>query len=179
MNYDLNYIDMQASELLDRFSLRKYPVDVNLLAKMLNIKIAVGDMDGAVSGFLRKDGNITVIGVNSRHSIKRQRFTVGHEIGHCILHLDEKSPIFVDKSSTSAFFARDRESAWGIHSKEIEANSFAASLLMPEDLIRECLAKYLPRFSSIEDIAWRMAKDFNVSEQAMTLRLVKLGIFEH
>jgi Zn-dependent peptidase ImmA (M78 family) len=179
MNYDSSYIEMRASEILDKFSMRRYPVDVELLAKRLGIKVVAGDMDGAVSGFLKKDGDITVIGVNSGHSIKRQRFTIGHEIGHCILHLDEASPMFVDKSSTSAFFARDRESAWGVHSKEIEANSFAASLLMPEDLIRDCLIKYSIRFSSIEDIAWRMAKDFNVSEQAMTLRLIKLGIFEH
>lgn len=179
MKQDSKNIESCARDLLERFSLLEYPVDVHTLASRLNIKVVTGDMDGAVSGFLRKQGEITVIGVNSGHSIKRQRFTIGHEIGHYVLHLDDESPMFVDKLSTSAFFARDEESARGIHSREIDANSFAASLLMPEELVKKCLSTYLPRFSSIEDIAWRMAKNFNVSEQAMTLRLVKLGIFQH
>lgn len=178
MNRNSSLIEDKAKELIDNLGIKNYPIDVEDIARKLNIRVAVGDMDGSVSGFLRREGEITVIGVNSKHSKKRQRFTIGHELGHFNLHLSGSSSMFIDKSISSAFFARDSDSSLGVYQKEIEANSFAAALLMPEKLVRECLDRYSKRYSSIEDIAWKMAKDFDVSEQAMTLRLVRLGIFE-
>lgn len=174
---DISLAEKRAEELLERFGIDSYPVDVVAIAELLGIKVVANDMDGAVSGFLRSKNGITVIGVNEKNHIKRQRFTIAHEIGHFALHLDESSSTFIDKSSTSAVFNRDNESSKGIHDIEIQANAFAAALIMPEKLVRDSLKKYLIRYSSIEDIAWKMAKDFNVSEQAMTLRLVKLSIF--
>lgn len=166
-----------ANKLLSELSISEYPIDVEYIAQCKNIQIVSSKIDDEVSGFLHRNLEYILIGVNSDHNYKRQRFTIGHELGHFSLHLDNPEETFIDKIPSSAFFARGRESSRGIDQKEIEANAFAAALLMPENLIRKCLEKYSVKYSSIEDIAWRMAKDFDVSEQAMTLRLIKLKIF--
>jgi Zn-dependent peptidase ImmA (M78 family) len=58
--------------------------------------------------------------------------------------------------------------------KEIEANQFAASLLMPTKLL-EARIKAL-RTSSLRDShVTYLASEFEVSEQAMTIRLSTLG----
>jgi Zn-dependent peptidase ImmA (M78 family) len=170
-------IESAAGRMINRYGSRTYPIDVEKIARNLGIRVLISDMDSAVSGFLRRENGIILIGANSSHSEKRRRFTIGHELGHFDMHLNDGNEIYIDKSSTSAYFARDSESKWGVYEKEIQANAFSAALLMPEDLMRKCLEKYTPRFSSIEDIAWKMAKDFNVSEQAMTIRLINLNIF--
>lgn len=170
-------VEKAADNLLAELGMNDYPIDVESIAWHKNIQIVSSKIEDGVSGFLHRSKEYTLIGVNSDHSIKRRRFTIGHELGHFTLHLDNSEETFIDKVPSSAFF-RDKESAWGIDQKEVEANAFAAALLMPERLIRECLKKYLIRYNSIEDIAWRMAKDFEVSEQAMTIRLIKLKIFD-
>lgn len=171
-------IESKAEKLLKSFDCWYYPIDVERLAEELKIKIIYDSMDGEVSGFLFHENGNSIVGINSEHSCRRQRFTIAHEIGHFNLHLQSNNETFIDKNSSSAMYARDRDSGLGLHKKEIEANSFAAALLMPKDLIEECLKEKYSHFNSIEDISWRLAKDFNVSEQAMTIRLVKLKIFD-
>ena len=58
---------------------------------------------------------------------------------------------------------------------EIEANAFASSLLMPEKLVRD----YVRQMSEKDLFDWQvedLAEAFNVSEQAMTIRLTTLGL---
>ena len=59
--------------------------------------------------------------VNSRHPISRQVFTLTHELGHVIMHLED-------------IITNDRDT-------ENEANRFAAEFLMPEDEIANELWK--------------------------------------
>ncbi len=68
-------------------------------------------------------------------STVRQRFTIAHELGHFFLHR-ASSTVFVD---AAPIFFRDESSSNGSQREEIEANAFAAELLMPEDAIRQRL----------------------------------------
>ena len=68
-------------------------------------------------------------GVNSLHAPVRQRFTIAHELGHAVLHAREG--IHLDQAFRLRF--RDQTSAMAIDPEEIDANSFAAELLMPAD----------------------------------------------
>ncbi len=52
--------------------------------------------------------------------------------------------------------------------REIQANMFAAALLMPEDMVREEWNK----LKSVEE----MSRRFNVSETAMGIRIDQLGL---
>lgn len=63
----------------------------------------------------------------------------------------------------------------GIDPKEVQANQFAACLLMPSKLLLEKVAKRggPPLF---DDDVSSLAEEFQVSEQAMTIRLTTLGV---
>jgi Zn-dependent peptidase ImmA (M78 family) len=56
---------------------------------------------------------------------------------------------------------------------EIEANAFAAALLMPESFLRQDLKKLSIDFDDASQIE-ALAKRYNVSSQAMTFRLLNL-----
>jgi Zn-dependent peptidase ImmA (M78 family) len=74
---------------------------------------------------------------------------------------------------------RDAKSSLGIDQREIEANAFAAELLMPEDLILEAVRKQLKKAETTapEQLAAVLAAQFQVSTEAMQNRLTNLGLF--
>jgi Zn-dependent peptidase ImmA (M78 family) len=69
---------------------------------------------------------------------------------------------------------RNHVSSEAIDPKEIEANRFAAALLMPVPFLEKSLkARRLPlRESGIQELA----REYGVSAQAMNYRLANLGI---
>jgi Zn-dependent peptidase ImmA (M78 family) len=71
---------------------------------------------------------------------------------------------------------RGPRAAAGIDHKEIEANQFAASLLMPESVVREQV-RLVAADRPLDDIdVSLLARQFMVSEQAITIRLSTLGL---
>jgi Zn-dependent peptidase ImmA (M78 family) len=66
--------------------------------------------------------------------------------------------------------------------EEIEANTFAAALLMPQPLILRHLNAYISRITSSktllsrEDLIAQLAREFDVSAEAIGYRLINLGI---
>jgi Zn-dependent peptidase ImmA (M78 family) len=73
---------------------------------------------------------------------------------------------------------RDETSSLGTHWQEVQANSFAAAILMPENLVVEELKKELAfaRASSRDELIGTLARTFGVSAEAMGYRLVNLSI---
>lgn len=61
--------------------------------------------------------------------------------------------------------------------REIEANQFAAELLMPLDLISAAIKK-LPKKMETENAVAELANQFDVSVQAMTIRLSSVNILK-
>jgi Zn-dependent peptidase ImmA (M78 family) len=164
-------IDKRATELLRKLNLFDVPVNVQAVAEQLGATVVYDDLEDDVSGFLLKETNVATIAINKLHHPNRQRFTVAHECGHLFLHADQGDRLWVDK----AYFFRDANSSSGDQLAEIQANRFAASLLMPEELIRS----NLDDATTISDVdVFRLAVRFEVSEQAMTLRLISLGLIE-
>jgi Zn-dependent peptidase ImmA (M78 family) len=162
-----------ATRLLIELKIRRPPVDPFAIAERLGIRVVqIKAPDPTLSGFMmRKEGESgePVIGLNRDHAKTRQRFTVAHEVGHYLLH--EWGDLRVDRSIVSF---RDDRSGTAEHSEEIEANQFAAELLMPAQWI-EATAR-TRRFDLNDDEAIRaLASEFGVSQQAMTFRLANLG----
>ena len=60
--------------------------------------------------------------------------------------------------------------------EEIEANTFALVLLMPENMILEYVSKYRKLYKNNQELILRLCKKFEVSEIAMKSRLIDLGI---
>jgi len=118
--------------------------------------------------------------VNSAHSPTRQRFSLAHELGHALMHLPPNPPAegdaVVDRPLEVLY--RDGLSAKGKDKREIEANSFAAELLMPAALVSPSFLAHLrgqPRRGT-DQIIRTLAFECDVSPDAMRFRLVNLGL---
>lgn len=163
-------VERKARDLIGKTGLG-IPFDVEAAAESLDLSVVEQDLEGSVSAMLVvKDGH-GVIGVNTNHHPNRRRFSVAHEIGHYLLHRDSAS-VFVD--AAPVFFRDDNTSA-GTEQQEVEANTFAAELLMPAATLRERLEQQA--VDPYDDAAvHRLARAFGVSTQALTIKLVRRGL---
>ena len=109
----------------------KPPVDVERVAKQLRLKIAYADLGPDVSGLLISKGDTTAIAIQASDVPNRQRFTIAHEIGHFYLRHQFEPGEHVHVDHGHAITPRNSRSSTGVDLKEIEANQFAACLLMP------------------------------------------------
>ena len=158
-----------AEALLAGVGIERPPVPVEVIAKSLGATVRYAPFKGELAGMLIRDGveRRVVIGVNSLHHPNRQRFTIAHECGHLQLHEGQRA--YVDRSPLR-INRRDEVSSQATNAEEIEANRFAAELLMPHGMIMEDLVE---SDLDIEDeTALRaLADSYRVSLQAMTLRI--------
>lgn len=99
-------------------------------------------------------------------------FTKAHEIGHWRLHVAHPhlcAPTLDSGASGERVFCRDDKNNW----MERQADWFAASVLMPEDLVISAVRQY-------GEVSWRvlntLAAQFEVSRQAMRIRLERLRL---
>ena len=150
-----------AQDILTRLWDKSIPVNPEqIIGRISDIKLQSEPMSDDCSGMIEYDSKIGkyVISVNANHGQNRQRFTIAHELGHYALnHGDKKDTLF--------------RHANGAHERdEIEANQFAAELLMPEGVIRHLIFN-----EKIVDVSILAGKLW-VSEQAMLYRLKNLGL---
>jgi Zn-dependent peptidase ImmA (M78 family) len=153
-------------------------VPVHEVARALGLTVELAALGDGVSGVLVVNDGVGVIGVNRAHAPVRQRFSIAHEIGHFELHRSE-GQVFIDKGfgKVTAFF-RDSTSGTGVDRQEIEANAFAAALLMPRQLVEQAFTSLSADFDLGGDDAAldRLARLFGVSREAMSFRLSNLGL---
>lgn len=165
--------EKKAAEVLREAKLDTSPIDPAAVAAALGARVVYQRMDTTVSGMTYRQGADRVIGVNSSHHPRRQRFTLAHEVGHLSMH--EGKPLLVDSTVRVDF--RDGVSSLATDAEEIEANAFAAALLMPEDLVRARIRSLQAGgVRSREPLIKALATEFDVSAEAMTYRLLNLGL---
>lgn len=142
--------------LVDKLNITEPPIPIEKIAKLFSIKILpYPNFPDNISGTLINQKDSMIIGVNSNHAAVRQRFTIAHEIGHFLLGHELGEKIIDD------VFDKPND-------KEKEANDFAAALLMPIDFLKQDINKKM----NIPDLA----KRYMVSDQAMSIRLLKTGL---
>lgn len=154
------------------------PVNVNAIAVAHRIGIKTEVMEDDVSGMMvTSEAGVASILVNAIHAAVRQNFSTAHELGHYFLHRTT-SPVFVDSKKGAQVFFRDGKAAAGTHYQEIEANAFAAELLMPEVEIRKVFPEKISamELDYFEEKIDELAKEWKVSKSALTIRLNRLGI---
>ena len=159
-----------AQKFLTESSISSIPVPVEALVRRLGAQLSQHRMPRDVSGMLLRDKQRTLIAVNAYHANTRQRFTIAHELGHLILHRG----VFVD---TLRVNLRDGQASQGTDYEEVQANAFAAELLMPRYQVLQA-ATTLVRDGPVAEalLVQRLARQFDVSPQAMGIRLVGLGL---
>jgi Zn-dependent peptidase ImmA (M78 family) len=152
-------------------SIAPFPYE-NILAAHPDLEIHFTDLEDAkVSGVTLFEHDKYTILINNTKPEARQHFTLGHELGHYFLHQQylQREKGIVDGEAwldgPNMLYRQDDVQKTQI---ELEANNFAASLLMPEDLLRRAWKA----FGSIQECA----RIFNVSVVAMSIRLTKLGL---
>jgi Zn-dependent peptidase ImmA (M78 family) len=158
----------EAVRVLEQAGVNELPVPVDQIAIELGAEITYEPYDGDVSGMLYRSDTDALIGVNSKHPPTRQRFSIAHEIGHLVMH--EGTLVFVDR------FDRVNRRDGTSDREEIQANSFAAELIMPRKLVEQEVDRILSKQESItpQKLAQRLAKTFKVSPEAMSYRLQNL-----
>jgi Zn-dependent peptidase ImmA (M78 family) len=153
-----------AEALLKRTGSKTLPVPVESIARQCKIVVRYIPLDDEISGMSFIKNGAAIIVVNAIHHPNRQRFTLAHELAHHVLHADYLTRhVHVD----TAVLQRNEKSSEGTDVKEVEANTFAAELLMPKTLL-----KAFGRVDANDEVKIaEIARRFKVSATAMAIRL--------
>lgn len=140
------------------------PVRLEPIMDTFHVWMEQMDMPAELSGLVVFVHHSPVIVVNTRerHVPARQRFTAAHELGHVLLGHHDTFHVDLDRSDG---FPPDYN--WR---QERSANDFAAALLMPAPLLRRDVE------TTLGASARELARRYEVSEQAMSIRLSTLGL---
>lgn len=152
----------RAGQVLKMVGTSGPPVDVEAIAKFLGFDVIPFDFPDTISGVTFIESDVKSIGVNANHAPTRQRFSIAHELGHYLAGHEayDDSKIHVE----------DRPGWLNSHNRqEIEADEFAAEMLMPERFLRHDVAHH-----GLD--APTLAKLYRVSEQAMWIQLISLKL---
>ena len=147
------HADMYQADPLAEYSKRgsplKAPVRIEDVAAWLGFQVitlySVGEEFSGLVSTRQK-----LIGINGRHHRHRRRFTIGHELAHILMKHPPESHCTLKE----------------IALYNSEADECAAELLMPSSLLAEWL--------SITKNTGNLARAFDVSEEAMSVRLKQL-----
>lgn len=148
-------------------------IDIVKLAINLGLEVeAVTKEEGYDAQILHdKESNKYYIRTNINRSMNRIRFSLAHELAHYLLHNH------IIESSGSINRPSNNNYEKGNPVLEKEANSLAAEILMPEELVNKACEdlgltqKDLVPLEALEELADR----FDVSRTAMAIRLEQLG----
>lgn len=165
-------IRIKADSVREKCKVSKYGI-INLFkeCERLGYKLIRYPLgENADLGFTLIKENDTIIFTNSSNRLSREIFTLAHEIGHVVLHMNIGDS-YIDDNVTISGRSTDE--------KEQEANYFAACLLMPTDIVDKFLDLEIVDFQknglSAMDIA-RIMSEFNVSFDMALNRIENLGI---
>ena len=157
-------IEKEARRILAQHGLLSVPVDPVVLASKEGIQVNNAVFaDEQIAGMIAKRKESVTLLVKQDDHPYRKRFTIAHELGHHFLHLAGQEGERID---TAVDLFRSEAGK----KEEVEANQFAAALLMPKELVEQELA--LRSGSTLEEFAAR----FRVSGEAMGIRLATLGL---
>lgn len=120
----------------------------------------IGETIDAYSLWTEEDRPYIMLGTIKK-SAARRNFDLAHELGHLLLHYKME------------FNMQDRR-AYRI--VEDEADSFASALLMPDEFYADC--QHIVKVSN-PDAYIDMKEKWEVSLQAIAMRLYKLGVLEY
>lgn len=143
-----------AQKLLDRYPGWTPRLILTEALRRENVRVTAWPFADEISGMLWYYKERPVIALNKGHSRRRRLFTAAHEYAHHLL--GHGGGFFCGE------FLRTRDP------RELEANEFAAELLMPEARVTRLAEKGLS--------AARIALALGVSREAMEWRLKLLGL---
>lgn len=158
MYHDYKIARNKAWETLIKCNITSLPINLATIARLNNItilKYSDSKQNLTGDGFSLNVNNVNVIYYNDKKPKARIRFTLAHELGHCLIgHL--KFGKTYNRNSEKDFD--------GMDVYEMQANVFARDLLMPATVLHSL------KVSSAEEIS----KICNVSMQSAEIRYERL-----
>ena len=166
---DLSHPVQIAKEIVNQNPGIQVPIPLEAIAYAAGIreinKKPMDGLEGALVANPEKSEGIILINEGARH--QRQRFTLGHELGHYFIprHGHQMN------CGISDLMTSDQKSLSAAQRMELEANQFSAELLMPSLLVRQ-----YPGFRETPSLSCliEMAETFDVSFEACAQRYVSL-----
>ena len=160
-------INAEAIELREKFGQDHYSaIDIfSMVNDSDEITVVFYPMTEKISGLCIRESNNKIIGINSKLSYGRQRFTMAHELYH----------LYYQNKFGATLCPRDMESKKD--KIEIEANTFASYFLMPYGALRTYISEKIRKSKGelkLEDIV-RIEQYFGLSRMAVLWRLLKEG----
>lgn len=157
-------IDKEATRLLESvfgdIDNLRLPINLNAVLDYCNLVLKEGDFSDKDIAAALDRANKTIF-VSASDKIERKSFSIAHEIGHYKLHKDIETDLFYRSQAIRLLSPEENQI-------ETAANWFAASLLMPEKLIKEF-------WEIVKDVE-KLSKIFGVSQSAMRYRLKYLKL---
>lgn len=150
--------ELQANRLLELARLRQAPVPSSLIYDLPRIVVRQ-DVDLPVSGSTHWLSGRWLITINASEPAARQRFTLAHELKHVIDHR-HRDLLYAATPTLSTHLQG-----------EYAADNFAACLLMPRRWVKRAWGDGYQRIS-------QLSRMFDVSPQAMRVRLERLGLMD-
>jgi len=166
----------------------KCDIDMEELMQVHNIYYTAKKLPDNISGAsMTTENGKQVIVVDKYQPDTRKKFTIAHELGHLLLKHDtalntqDKGMINTQQkqlNTPSQILFRNDKTSEGSDWREVEANHFAASLLMPREILNREIHKLMQKkpkpYLSEPDVC-ELANIFEVSPISMSIRLSRLG----
>lgn len=155
-------LEKMAKDILLKNDMLKLPVDLFTIAESYNIEVYYQDLPRGISGAIKynEDRRIFQIVIEAFDHPNRQRFTLAHELAHFFLQGEE-----LLQNQEVHFDTCYRKT---INKEEEQVEYLAGALLMDKEILTK-LYKINPSIAEL-------AETFKVSESAMTVRLMVLGL---
>lgn len=144
------------------------PIEPNVIAEKIDILYSYGDYGDSFDGLIEQENGLFHIFINNRNNLAsnpRSRFTFAHELGHYFID-EHRQALLKGKTPSHPSFTNFSSR----NPVELEADHFAASLLMPEKRVKNDCAKKPFNFALVKDIATK----YQTSITATVLKLMTI-----
>lgn len=149
---------------MKRFGItRPDEIDLDAIAHDLGLTVRRRLLSGADARLVAVDGR-GVVTVNNQTHPKRQRFSIGHEIGHWLRDREGEGLTACSKSDVSPSNQKAK-------SVEADANVFSADLILPPYLVGPAIRNRLPTIDLVLDLSGL----FDASIPATAIRAVRMA----
>ena len=138
-------------------------IDVEAIAYHCRALVLYRNLEGCAARIIGR-GDEAIISVDKNSPLERQRFSIGHELGHWMR--DRGKPVYLCQEA-------DIRSAWTQQSSETRANQYAADLLMPDFMFKPRARARAVTFATVNELA----TEFQTGRTATAIRLVQLGSY--
>lgn len=157
MKIRLSHPEKVAYRVVQNYGVKSPPVSIEEIAVLEGLTVIRMDNWDSLHGMLFRETKR--IGINSKDHPNRQRFSLAHELGHYFLNH------FEDRLEPDPGIINESEEK---DTRDQEANTFAAELLMPHDILGT-------DYRRLRDVK-KLALLYLVSEEAMWRRVLRLKL---